>query len=478
MKYRLLLPFFLLFWQETSAFGLFQSCFGVSPPIRVGNAFEICPEEAAYVAARAARVSEGFVSLLGESEEIKHEPLISICLSGGGYRAIIGSLGFLQGLEATGLLDVSTYVAAISGGAMCLINLLMRMKRQRIGLSEFQHILQERVALSLFDPTTFNMKLILKKVVQVIGKRFAFEPLDLWGVMLGDHFFGDLEDPHNISFEDIRSLLRAGDVNVPFPLFELIFSDAFPYEWVDVSPFTVSSDYLGGSIPTFAFDAPFENGVCSGLRRERSLEWFVALFGCAYNVSISDALIHLIRMLYDSWGAEQWLISAFTNITDKLNLHEHRVLASPIHNFMWKMPGVPFSDRKNIEMTDGGMSFNLPISPVLGIKRPSDILLIFDASVDAGIEEFSELQYAAEYANRKGLPFPSLENPKKLDEHVLLFEDDVEGTPAVFYFANPIDSSVINAYDADEFERVRGAVESLVLENKESVVDFIRHFVV
>jgi phospholipase A2 len=49
-----------------------------------------------------------------------HTPRIQICASGGGYRAMIATLGALIGLEECGVLDTVTSIAGLSGSTWAM----------------------------------------------------------------------------------------------------------------------------------------------------------------------------------------------------------------------------------------------------------------------------------------------------------------------------------------------------------------------
>jgi hypothetical protein len=53
------------------------------------------------------------------------KPTIGIALSGGGWRAMLSSAAFLDGLSEIGLLDAVSYVAGLSGGSWCVYQLLL-----------------------------------------------------------------------------------------------------------------------------------------------------------------------------------------------------------------------------------------------------------------------------------------------------------------------------------------------------------------
>lgn len=52
-----------------------------------------------------------------ESTVFCQYPTMALIFPGGGYRAMIGFAGFMQGAEERGILDCCTYIAGLSGSA-------------------------------------------------------------------------------------------------------------------------------------------------------------------------------------------------------------------------------------------------------------------------------------------------------------------------------------------------------------------------
>ena len=74
------------------------------------------------------------------------EPGIALCLSGGGYRAMLFHLGALWRLYETGLLDKVKRISSVSGGSIAAAVLGLKWKDLPFGagrrISEFRHVVQ------------------------------------------------------------------------------------------------------------------------------------------------------------------------------------------------------------------------------------------------------------------------------------------------------------------------------------------------
>lgn len=89
--------------------------------VRRGN--DLCPQERAFVAARKARVAANFAKYIGvDPAEVNPEdvPTVAFGGSGGGYRAMIATMGYCEEFRRAGLWDLLTYVSGVSGSCWSL----------------------------------------------------------------------------------------------------------------------------------------------------------------------------------------------------------------------------------------------------------------------------------------------------------------------------------------------------------------------
>lgn len=84
----------------------------------VRKGLDLCPEETAYLAARRMRVRDHFARYMGLDAAQVHPddvPTVAFGGSGGGYRAMLAFLGYSLAMKETGMWDLLTYVAGVSG---------------------------------------------------------------------------------------------------------------------------------------------------------------------------------------------------------------------------------------------------------------------------------------------------------------------------------------------------------------------------
>lgn len=78
----------------------------------------LCAEEERFLEARRRRVRDGFARYMGWDPAQVHPedvPTVAFGGSGGGYRAMLAVLGYVKGMKESGLWDLVSYVAGVSG---------------------------------------------------------------------------------------------------------------------------------------------------------------------------------------------------------------------------------------------------------------------------------------------------------------------------------------------------------------------------
>ena len=95
----------------------------VNKVAEVRRGIELCPEEQGFLEKRKQHTRDSFAKYLGlDPEDVDPEdvPTISFGGSGGGFRAMIGCLGYCEEMKRAGLWDCLTYVSGVSGSCWSL----------------------------------------------------------------------------------------------------------------------------------------------------------------------------------------------------------------------------------------------------------------------------------------------------------------------------------------------------------------------
>ncbi|MFC1894620.1 hypothetical protein ACFLYH_01585 [Candidatus Dependentiae bacterium] len=447
--------------------------------VRVDTSCKISFEENKYNNLREPYIKVGLSKFLNNLNVFhKKLPRIDFCFSGGGYRAMITSLGFMVGAQKIGLLDTATSIGAISGGTWFLIPWIMNKKSP----SQYVPELRKKVnGFSFYNPLKVNWKHVLRKLKHEYVHKGEVKVVDFYGALIAENLFGNFgELGQYINFEDLKRILLKNYNFYPFPICAATIDSCFPYEILEINPFCSGSDFLGGYIPTFAFNSNFYGGVSQqNIFFPESLGTFLGLCGSAYSISIWDIIKNLGMMLSDR-SSDLFNLSKFEKIELKgfidffIKLFfENRIFFSNFKNFTYGMQNSPLSNLSKLTLSDGGMLCNLPVIPLL--KRGSDIIIICDSELEVPNKKKSELTWAKLYAERHGYKFPSIKNPKKISEYIYVYEDKDPDTPTLIYFENPIKESTLKFnYSPEEFDKLCSSVSCMVVDHKSVVVDVIK----
>ena len=89
----------------------------------VRSGLDLAPQELAFLAARKLVVRDNFAKYLGLHEAEVHPddiPIVAFGGSGGGFRAMIGYIGYCDEMKRAGLWDILTYVSGVSGSCWAM----------------------------------------------------------------------------------------------------------------------------------------------------------------------------------------------------------------------------------------------------------------------------------------------------------------------------------------------------------------------
>lgn len=427
-------------------------------------------EEKAFLAKRRERTSAALETFLGKP--LKKPLSIGISFSGGGFRAMVATLGFLKGAQEIGLLDGTDFMAGLSGSTWAIASWIASQKSIQDYLSELSVRLHSGI-----QPLSVTQD--LEKIVALFMIKALFgqtiNAMDIYGALLANILLKDSGDNRfRETFGTTHKHMLDG--SMPFPIYTAVQSNIRPYEWAEVTPYEVGSSYLKSYIPTWSYGRTFNAGVSTDNAPQQTLGYFMGVFGSAFEASVKDAIENsafAIQALVDNvdrlpvilealFGPSTWytftvkalkaaLPGILKNFLDDLNTYLHdsewstnRFFPDWQPNFTYKLQGVPenINELERITFIDGGFDFNLPIPALLRPARNVDVLIVCDVSSSIGGPEGAlSLKRAEEYAQKRGLKFPKIDPLKAVKKAVSVFNDpnDPE-VPTVIYFpliANP-----------------------------------------
>ncbi|KAG0200870.1 hypothetical protein BGX28_006181 [Mortierella sp. GBA30] len=411
--------------------------------VRQGN--DLCPQETAFQAVRRKKIKKAFAKFIGVKESEVHEsdiPVIAIAGSGGGYRAMISSLGYMTAAKKAGLFDCTMYMAGVSGSCWMIAQYLTLGQRSFAKTMEhFKQSLNTPVAHypSFFDTMLTNpaaAQLILEGIVQKYSKNRVLTLVDAFGTVLASRLLihrerdgddGEWVDPLDFKLSQQSRWTNYGDQ--PLPIYTAVShvlpgttpekkveggivvdddvvnedEDTHYYQWFEMTPYEFGSEETSAWIPTWAFGRRFVEGKSVENPPETNLAILLGTFGSAFTATLADYYKEVRPLLNKAMSdSMDSYIKEYLDGLDQI----HPLSPSCFPNPIYKLPNPEpeaeaFSHRKNIYLNDAGMDNNLPLYPLLRPGRNIDVILAFDSSAD--IESVPWFEKTDEYVKRRGI---------------------------------------------------------------------------
>ncbi|KAF9579011.1 hypothetical protein BGW38_004915 [Lunasporangiospora selenospora] len=430
--------------------------------VRQGN--DLCAQEVAYQSARRKKMKKAFAKFIGVHESDINEndiPIVAIAGSGGGYRAMISSLGYMTAAKKAGLFDCTMYMAGVSGSCWMIAQYMTLGQRSFAKtLDHFKRSLSTPVAHypSFIDTMLTNpgaAQLILEGIVQKYCKGRVITLVDAFGTVLGSRLLihRDLDDhdeewvdPLDFKMSQQSRWTNYGDQ--PLPIYTVV-SHVLPstkppipvtdnvilddnvgkeaeeedefnyYQWFEMTPYEFGSEETSAWVPTWAFGRRFVEGKSVERIPETNLAILMGTFGSAFTATLSDYYNEVRPLLHSS------LVESMDSYIEEYlegMSRIHPLSPSCFPNPIYKLPDPEpeaemFSHQKNIYLNDAGMDNNLPLYPLLRPGRNVDVILAFDSSAD--IETVPWFEKTDEYVKRRGVerwPPVSTTRAKQIEE--------------------------------------------------------------
>ncbi|KAL5363497.1 FabD/lysophospholipase-like protein [Aspergillus floccosus] len=416
--------------------------------VRVGDT--LCDEEVEFRQKRQRHAVQALASYLAIPEEDIHPedvPIIAMCGSGGGLRALVAGTGSYLAAQEAGLWDCVTYTAGVSGSCWLQtlyhssitgrdFNRMVDHLKSRLGV----HMAFPPKALKLLTTAPTNKYLLAGLVEKLKGDPGAdFGLVDIYGMLLAARLLvpkGEL----GVSDTDLKlshqthNLLNGAH---PLPIYTavrheipMVVNDeeghsAKPmpetrmrqsqreawFQWFEFTPYEFFCEELGAGIPTWALGRHFYGGRNKILPDhspipELRVPGLMGIWGSAFCATLSHYYKE-IRPLVKGIAGFGGIDSLIQGKTKDL-IRVHPIDPAAIPNYVRGMedvlpPSCPDSIFKDdhLRLMDAGMSNNLPIYPLLRPGRDVDIIVSFDASAD--IKQENWLSVVDGYARQRGI---------------------------------------------------------------------------
>lgn len=417
--------------------------------VRVGG--DLCVEEQAFRQKRRRHAVKALASYLDIPEDEIHPedvPVIAICGSGGGLRALVAGTGSYLAAQEAGLWDCVTYTAGVSGS--CWLQTLYHSSITERNFGKLVDHLKSRLdvhiafppkALDLLTTAPTNKYLLSGLVEKLKGDPGAdFGLVDIYGLLLAARLFvprGELGvSDRDLKLSNQQFNLMNGAHPMPIytavrheipvleeedndrakkhPMPEQLMREAKTeawFQWFEFTPYEFFCEELNAGIPTWALGRQFNAGhnVLSAENfpiPELRVPGLMGIWGSAFCATLSHyykEIRPLVKGLAGFGG-----IDSLIQGKEKDLVRVHPIDPATIPNYVLGMkdqlpPSCPESifRASHLRLMDAGMSNNLPIYPLIRPGRDVDVIVAFDASAD--IRQENWLSVVDGYARQRGI---------------------------------------------------------------------------
>ncbi|KAJ5319872.1 hypothetical protein PENANT_c026G01985 [Penicillium antarcticum] len=411
---------------------------------------DLCDEEQVFRRHRQKRVVKALASYLGIAEEDIHPddvPVIAMCGSGGGLRALVAGTGSYLAAQEAGLWDCVTYTAGVSGSCWLQtlyhssiahrdFNKLVDHLKNRLGV----HIAFPPAALNLLTTAPTNKYLLSGFVEKLKGDPGAdFGLVDIYGLLLAARLLvprGELgvsDRDFKLSHQRVNLMDGAHPLPIytavrheipvldeennkdekkptPEQLMKKSRNEAW-FQWFEFTPYEFFCEELNAGIPTWALGRHFKAGRSEATSEylpipELRVPGLMGVWGSAFCATLSHyykEIRPLVKGLAGFSGVDSLIQGKNSDL-----IRVHPIDPAGIPNYVMGMKdqlpdSCPESIFRNdhLRLMDAGMSNNLPIYPLIRPGRDVDVIIAFDASAD--IKQENWLSVVDGYAKQRGI---------------------------------------------------------------------------
>ncbi|KAM9345082.1 cytosolic phospholipase A2 zeta-like [Symphorus nematophorus] len=455
---------------------------------------DIPPQEKEYLKKRKVVVAQALQKLLGLGSQPAPEkvPTVAVVVSGGGTRAMTGTLGGLRGLEEIGVLDAVSYITGVSGSTWAMSTLYQDANWSQQDMDSFISASKEQLTKhvkSAFSPG--KLQYYRKEMAEKKKEGHTTSLIDMWGLILEHLVFGKkvtstLSDQQRAVNDGQNPLPIYTAVNIKEELKGCV-SEA---EWCEFTPYEVGFQKYGAFVQSEDFGSHFFLGHIVKKLPEVCIPYLMGIWSSAFSVNLTQ-LWTAATGSQPSWSS--WLGPNVTDIDTHPDAFPNKLTPSDA----------------TLRLIDSGHAINIGCVPVLRPERDVDVIISLSYSWDP-VHIFDVLQRTAAYCKDHCIPFPnadfaSLE--KEPYKEVYIFEDkENPKAPIVVHFplvnvtfkdfkrpgvkreteeeikAGQVDVSSNNSpyitrkltYSKEDYEALVEISTYNVMNNKESILDALR----
>ena len=434
----------------------------------------------------------------------KKIPTISICCSGGGFRSMLSTAGFLCGAQQIGLLGLTSYITTLSGSTWFVIPWILSQKdaptftKELIlrldhfnNLKKITHINMSNLKeIKNFLTDAYSEFFKIKQIKQKYNQKISI--VDLYGVFLANLLLDEFkQEKFNLKLSDLEQKINAG--NYPYPVFTAVSQfDKYQYQWLEFTPNYVASPYLDSSINVQAFGKKFYDGKSNIPSQEESLGFLMGIFGSAFSTSFKDS-IGRIGMMINQPEIQQLFKTAEEKIETNVWANK-KIFPAQIANFTHGMQDSPIKNLSDFSVVDGGYYCNIPVDSALQEKRQSDIIIIIDNTSERFSSSNYWLRQVEIQAKQKKQKFPPIDYEIAKNKNFAVFKDENDSTvPTIIYIQLKKDLSYAKTFDPQktlfcsapnffyskqQSQLLSGLTKHIVEQHENEIFDVIREKII
>lgn len=410
---------------------------------------DLCKEELEFRKKRQQHAKKALAAYLDIAEEDIHPddvPVIAMCGSGGGLRALVAGTGSYLAAQEVGLWDCVTYTAGVSGS--CWLQTLYHSSLAEGNFNKLVDHLKHRLGVHIaFPPAALNLlttmptnKFLLSGLVEKLkadpGADFGL--VDIYGMLLAARLLvprgelGVCDRDLKISNQQnnllngahpmpiytavrheipmLAKAAREDEHQSPEDLMKEAKQESW-FQWFEFTPYEFFCEELNAGIPTWALGRHFNEGRNESPSHtypipELRVPGLMGIWGSAFCATLSHYYKEIRPLVKGLAGFAG--IDALIQGKNKDLVRVHPIDPAAIPNYVMGMkdrlpascPESIFQD-KHLRLMDAGMSNNLPIYPLIRPGRDVDVIVAFDASAD--IKQENWLSVVDGYARQRGI---------------------------------------------------------------------------
>lgn len=478
-------------------------------PVMVQKDVRLSKEEKRFLQNRLSIVQNNLKKDFGIEQPLR----IGFCCSGGGNRAMIGTLGLLTGAAKAHVLDSTLYLAGLSGSTWA-ISQFCYLAATTYRKQEFGTILSDMkksYSKNLHDYSMLHVQGVYAPplisfessddVCLEISKRFAYEQpmslVNLFGALVGDYALGLCgNDRLSEKWSRLIPFMQKG--LTPLPLCSATFEKSpQKYGWFEMSPLQCGSKELG-YIPVQYLGSLFKEGQLDieGICPEYPLSFYLGMYGSAFAATVQDIAaiqkdlhrnITLLKEDEDSVLRQRNILDNHIvkdiiqgTIKDIITSRNPLTYAR-FPNYSKDIHESVLNDQETLGLFDAGIAFDLPL-PLL-IDRPErnlDVIFLYGSFPGSK----HALQALEKYCYQQNIPFPDLSivaNEELQEQDMTILNDpadfdyNVESPTYIYFPTNNINIYAIPyitlnfRYTVKEINTLSEKMENVFLDNIDSI---------